>query len=135
MPAQSTTVARAYYAEFDTAPNLRRRLLDGEGVPLNLGITPNVATVTITIGHASYDYYYSPMTLIVEDGVCQVEDQADPLTVGYIQWQPLAGDLTPPGSMQYRFKIVYSDGTVQHVPPHTYETLIISTPVGGVTNP
>ncbi len=133
MPAQSPAVAQAFYAEGDTAPNLRRQLLDGSGVPINLGVAPNVATVTITIAHASYDYYYSPMTKIVTDGPCIVEDQSDPDLVGYIQWQPQPGDLTPPGNMQFRFKITYADGTVQHIPPHTYETLVITTPVGGVS--
>jgi hypothetical protein len=132
MPAQSPAIARAYYAENDTAPNLRRRLLDGAGDPIDLGVAPDEAEVFIDIGHSSYDYYYSPMTLIVDSGPCVLEDQADPDHIGYVQWAPQAGDLTPPGNMQFRFKIVYADGTVQHIPPHTYETLIITTPVGGV---
>ena len=126
MPAQTPTVGRAYYQEGDTAPNLRRQLLDGSGTPIDL----TGATVTIDIAHSSYDYYYSPMRRIVEDASCIVETQTG-ATIGYVQYQPSPGDLSPPGNYGFRFKVTYGDGSIQHIPPHTYEPLIITTRVGG----
>lgn len=132
MPAQTITSGAAFYAQGDTAPNLRRRLLNGDGTPIDLGDVPDDADVTIDIGYSSYSYYYSPMRKIVSAGPCIVEQpQSDPDVMGWVQWAPQPGDLDTPGDMLYRFKITYPDSTVQHVPPHTYESLTISTPVGG----
>jgi len=121
MPAQTAHVGQAFYQEFDTAPNLRRQLLDGDGVPIDL----TGATVFIDIAHTSYDYYYSPMRRIVEDSSCIVEVGTD----GWVQWEP--SGLTPPGNFRYRFKIVYGGGEIQHIPSNTTESLTVTTRVGG----
>lgn len=131
MPAQTFETGRAFYSENDTAPNLRRQLLDGDGEPINLGVTPDVAEVRIYIGHQSWDFYYSPYELIVDGGLCIVEDQAVADSVGWVQWEPGVGDLSPPGNYLYHFKVTYASGKVQTIPPHTYETLQIQSPVGG----
>ena len=125
MPAQTTTRKVAYYSENDTGPPLRQRLTDGAGNVLTL----TGATVTITIAHARFDYYFSPTTDIVTESPVTVEDQvANP---GWVNWPPVAGALSPPGSYLYTFKITYPGGTEQTVPPNTYLPMIIRTPVGG----
>jgi len=85
------------------------------------------ASVTIDIAHTSYDYYYSPMRRIVEDGACIVEGG----TEGWVQWEPGVGELSPPGNYRYRFTITYGGGTQQTVPANTSEALTITTRVGG----
>ena len=132
MPAQTPTVGRAFYAQGDTYPPLRRRLLNGDGSPIDLGVTPNVADVVIDIAYSSYSYYYSPQRKIVDAGPCVVEDQADPESLGYVQWFPQPGDLDTPGSHQFRFKIIWPSGEIQHVPANTYEVIHVTVPTGGV---
>lgn len=125
MPAQLNTGQTAYYAEGDTAPPLRRRLLDNLGAPIDL----TGHQVFITIAYQRWSYYYSPTKKIVDDFECFIEVGTD----GWVQYRPAAGHLTPPGSFLYRFRILYSDGTVQHIPPHTWLPLHISAPTGGST--
>lgn len=132
MPAQSTTVATAFYEVGDTYPPLRRQLLDEAGNPIDLGVTPNVAQVFINIAYSSYSYYYSPQRKLVDDGVCIVEDQAVPASLGWVQWEPQAGDLDIPGSHSYRFRIVWPSGAVQTIPANTYEIINVTSPVGGI---
>lgn len=123
MPVHTTNIGQAFYQEFDTAPNLRRQLLDGTGTPINL----TGSTVTIDIAHTSYSWFYSPMRRIVEAGPCIVEGGTD----GWVQWQPGIGQLSPPGEFRYRFTITYPGGGVQTVPANTSESLIIRERVGG----
>lgn len=133
MPAQSATTGVAFYEVGDTFPPLRRQLLNGDGTPIDLGVTPNVAEVFISIAYSSYDYYYSPQRKIVENAVCVVEDQAVPDSLGFVQWFPGPTDLDVPGDHQYRFRIVWPSGEQQTVPANTYEVIHVTTPVGGVT--
>lgn len=132
MPAQTSAVGRAFYQAGDTYPPLRRRLLDGDGAPIDLGSGINEAVVTISIAYSSYDYYYSPQAKIVDAAVCVVEDQTDPDSLGYVQWFPQAGDLDITGSHQYRFTIIWPSGETQTIPANTYEVIHVTTPVGGV---
>lgn len=132
MPAQSPTVGTAFYQVGDTYPPLRRQLLDGDGDPINLGVTPNVADVFITIAYSSYSYYYSPQRRLVDAGPCVVEDQSVAESIGWVQWFPQAGDLDTPGDHQYRFTIVWPSGETQTIPANTYEVIQVTTPVGGI---
>lgn len=125
MPAQSTTTATAYYSENDTAPDLRRQLLDGDGDPIDL---TDASSVTITIGYARYSHYYAPFEVIVDRASCDIET---PKTDGWVHWTPGTGDLSPPGTYHYIFEINWGDGTRQTVPPNSYETLVVRTKPGG----
>ncbi len=126
MPAQTPVgVGTAYYSQNDTAPNLVRTLFEGDGVtPIDL----TGATITIRIARQRDYHYYSPYTPIVDAGTCVIVGAP---TLGVVSWTPLAGDLSPPGSFHYYFKITFSGGAVQSVPAHTYETLVITTKPGG----
>jgi hypothetical protein len=128
MPAQTTAIGVAYYSELDTAPPLRRQLIDADGTPFDLS---DAATVTIRIAHTTYDHYYSPYPPIIESGSCVIEMG----TQGWVHWLPGVGELAPPGNYDYAFTITWNDGTVQTVPAHTYERLIIKTKPGGQVAP
>lgn len=124
MPAQSTTTGAAYYFENDTAPPLRRQLLDGNDEPIDL---TDATSVTITIAHARYSHYYSPGFKIVDHELVVIEGGTD----GWVNWTPAAGALSPPGSYHYVFEITWNDGTEETVPSNTYEALVIRTKPGG----
>lgn len=126
MPAQSTATGAAYYQENDTAPDLVRQLLDGNGDAIDLS---DADTVTITIAYARYSHYYSPYEKIVDRASCDI---VAPATGGWVSWTPGVGDLSPPGSYHYIFEINWQDGTRQTVPSNTYEPLIVRTKPGGV---
>ncbi len=125
MPAQTRSGGVVYYGELDTAPPLRATLKDGAGNPIDL----TGATVTIEVAYSRNSYYYSPTTKIVTNGPCLILDQMT--NKGEVQWTPAEGDLTPPGTYLYTFRITYSDDTVQTIPPNTYQPLVIRTLVGG----
>ena len=79
-------------------------------------------------------YYTSPRDQIVVRSECDVDpDQVN--NKGFVSWGPGAqGDddaLTPPGDFLYNFEVTYQDGTKQTVPPISYQTMHIQTPVGG----
>ena len=61
-----------------------------------------------------------------------VEDQAVPASLGYVQWEPGAGDLSPPGNYLFNYKVFWGGSALpQTIPPDTYETLVIKSPAGG----
>ncbi len=126
MPTQvPVATGTAYYQQHNTAPDLVRTLFEGDGVtPINL----TGATITIRVGFQRDMHYYSPYTPIVDAGPCAI---VGPATDGVVSWSPLAGDLSIPGSFHFRFAITFGSGAVQTVPAHTYETLVITTPIGG----
>jgi hypothetical protein len=124
MPAQTTAGNTVYYSEGDTYPPLTAQLTDGNDDPIDL----TGCTVTINIAHARWSYFYSPSTLIVTNGVCEVNiDQSN--YTGYVSWTPEEGDLTPPGSYAYTFRVQYPSGGVQTIPGNTYSPLVIKTPL------
>lgn len=126
MPAQTAGSSVVYYSEGDTAPDLPAILTDGAGEPIDL----TDAGVTISIAYGRYSYYYSPTKRIVNESLCVVDpDQVN--NKGLVRWTPGAGDLSPPGSMQYYFQIIYPSGGRQTIPANTYLPMIIRTPVGG----
>ena len=126
MPAQTpVATGTAYYEQHDTAPDLVRTLFEGDGVtPIDL----TGASITIRVGFQRDFHYYSPYTPIVDAGVCAIVGAP---TDGNVSWSPLAGDLSIPGSFHFRFTITFGSGAVQTVPAHTYETIVITTPIGG----
>jgi hypothetical protein len=126
MPAQTpVSVGTAYYAQYDTAPDLVRTLFEGDGVtPINL----TGATVTLTLAYQRYSHYYSPRTPVVAAGPCAIVGAP---TDGVVSWTPLTNDLATPGQYHFRFNITFGSGATQTVPAHTYETLIVTTPPGG----
>lgn len=132
MPAQSNTSGAVYYVEFDNAPPLTACLKDGNEDPIDL----TGATVKITIAFAMPrgTYYTSPRDQIVVRSDVDVDaDQVN--NKGFVSWTPGAqGDddaLTPPGQFLYIFEVTYQDGTRQTIPANTYQTMIITSPVGG----
>ena len=136
MPTQSSVTGRAFYGENDQYPPLRRQLVDGARNPINLGVTPNVAIVRIYIAPLSWDYNLSipSPAKIVDGALCIVEDQAVPASLGYVQWEPGVGDLSPPGDYLFNYKVFWGGSALpQTIPPDTYETLVIKAPVGGMT--
>lgn len=126
MPAQAPASQVAYYKVGDTAPTLSRQLLDGADQPIDL----TGATVTITIAHASHDYYYSPQARIVDRDVC-VEDADQVTNRGWVHWSPGAGMLEPAGSFLFSYEVTYPDGTRETIPQNTELPLIIRTRTGG----
>lgn len=128
MPAQTTQTGAAYYSENDRAPALRRQLVDGDLIPIDLSTATGV---TIIIGYARYSHYYSPYTRIVDRAACNIEAGTD----GWVNWVPGVGDLSPPGAYHFLFEITWPGGLVETVPPNTYETLIIRTKPGGQETP
>lgn len=125
MPAQNPQNAgTAYYSQGDTYPPLVRQLLDGDGNAIDL---TTATGVTITIAHASYDPYFSPRPVIVEDRACNINDAAE----GIVQYAPVTGDLDSVSTYQYHFKITWSGGGVQTVPPNSYPILVVKAPPGG----
>jgi len=126
MPAQVHASTVAYYTVGDTAPNLERQMLDGNGDPIDL----TGCTVTITIAHARYDYYYSPSTRIVDRGSCLVDpDQTN--NTGWVSWTPPTDILDPAGNYYFNFEITYADSTRQTIPPNTYLLMVIKPRPGG----
>jgi len=134
MPAQGTSTGTVYYVEYDTAPPLRACLKDGSDEPIDL----SGAEVTITVAFTMprQDYYTSPRKQIIVRSPCVVDpDQVN--NKGFISWHPEPqgsvneGILSPPGDFLYNFEVTYQDGTRQTVPPISYQTMHIQTPVGG----
>lgn len=126
MPSQSpASVGTAFYSQGDTAPALRRRLLEGS-TPIDL---TNATSVTITISYARYSHYYSPFEKKVDRYACNIEA---PATDGWVNYVPLSTHLDIVGEYHYIFEINWNDGTRQTVPAHTYETLIVRAKPGGV---
>ena len=123
MPAQTGTRRTAYYSELDTAPPLRQQLIDGSGDPLVL----TGCRVFITIAYRRWSFYYSPTKKIVDDLEISVEAGVD----GWTNYNPAVGHLTPAGEFLYRYRILYADLTVQHIPPHSWLPMHISSPTGG----
>jgi len=132
MPAQTSGSPTVYYVEFDTAPPLRACLKDGNDEPIDL--TGAGVTITVAFTMPRQTYYTSPRKQIVVRSPCDVDpDQVN--NKGFISWTPGAqGDddaLTPPGDFLYNFEVTYQDGTRQTIPPISYQTMHIQTPVGG----
>ncbi len=125
MPAQTTTRKTAYYAELDTAPPLRQRLENGDGTPINL----TGHQVFITIAYRRWSFYYSPTKKIVDDFEIDVEAGVN----GWTNYNPAVGHLTPAGEFLYRYRILFTDARVQHVPPQSWLPMHISSPTGGST--
>ncbi len=126
MPAQTpVSVGTAYYQQHDTAPDLVRTLFEGDGVT-KINLTG--ATITLRLGFQRDFHYYSPYTPVVDAGPCAI---VGPGTDGKVSWTPLAGDLNIPGLFHFRFTIIFAGGAEQTVPAHTYERLVITTPIGG----
>ena len=134
MPAQANTSGAVYYVEFDTAPPLRACLKDGQGDAIDL--TGAGVTITIAFAMPRGSYYTSPRDQIVIRS--EVDGDADQVAnKGFVSWTPEPqgsneeGILTPPGQFLYVFEITYQDGTRQTIPANTYQTMIITSPVGG----
>ena len=132
MPSQTSAAPTVYYVEFDTAPPLRACLKDGQGDPIDL--TGAEVTITVAFTMPRQDYYTSPRDQIVVRSAVTVDpDQV--ANKGYVSWTPGAqGEddaLTPPGDFLYNFEVTYQDGTKQTIPPISYQTMHIQTPVGG----
>ncbi len=126
MPTQTpVSTGTAYYEQNDTAPDLVRTLFEGDGVtPINL----TGATITIRVGYQRDFHYYSPQTPIVLAGPCAIVGAP---TDGKVSWTPLPGDLSIPGLFHFRFTIIFPSGGEQTVPAHKYETIAVTTPIGG----
>ena len=133
MPAMGQRNTAVFYGECDTAPKLRRCLLDGGGNPIDL----SGCTVTISVAQALEleNYYIQPTGRIVNDSPCVIADQTVPENLGWISWTPGACDsdsaLTPPGQYLYQFAITYQDGGLQRIPADTYLPMVIRTRAGG----
>lgn len=128
MPAQAPASQVAHYREGDTAPTLSRQLLDGAGNPIAL----TGLTVTITIAHASHDYYYSPGERIVDRDPCVVDP--DQITnPGWVHWSPGTDMLSPPGSYSFSYEVTYLDGGRETIPQNTELPMIIRSRTGGRT--
>ena len=133
MPAQATSAGTVYYSERDTAPPLRACLKDGQGNPIDL----SQATVTFTMAFSMPrgSYYTSPRRQIITRSPCVVDnDQSEEGNRGFVSWTPENREqdiLTPAGEFLYNFEVIYSDGGRQTIPANTYQTLIITSPVGG----
>ncbi len=130
MPAQVSNPKTAYYGKSDTAPDLRNRLDDGDGNPIDL----TGATVVINIAYGTSPFYYRPTLRIVDGGAC-VPDADQVTNKGYVDWTPLAGELEPAGQFLYQYVITYSGGGVQTIPAFTWLPMVILTPVGGNGGP
>ncbi|GAF96527.1 unnamed protein product, partial [marine sediment metagenome] len=107
-------------------------LKDGQGDPIDL--TGAEVTITVAFTMPRQDYYTSPRDQIVVRSPVTVDpDQV--ANKGYVSWTPGAqGEddaLTPPGDFLYNFEVTYQDGTKQTIPPISYQTMHIQTPVGG----
>lgn len=131
MPSQSLQSETVYYEVNDTAPDLEACLKDRDKNPVDL----TGATVTINIAfvmpHSTY--WRSPRDQIVTEGPCVVDpDQSEDGRRGWVTWTPEEGDLNPPGQFLYRFRVRWPDGRKQTFPAREYETLIITSPPGGV---
>ncbi len=134
MPSQSNNAGAVYYVEFDTAPPLTACLKDGNEDPIDL--TGADVKITIAFAMPRGTYYTSPRDQIV----IRADVDVDPDQVankGFVSWTPEPqgsneeGILTPPGQFLYVFEVTYQDGTRQTIPANTYQTLIITSPVGG----
>jgi len=127
MPGQTLAASVPEWGVGDTAPPLRVCLKDGNGDPIDL----TGCTVVINIAYASYSYYYSPMQRIVDGGPCVVDpDQVN--NKGYVDWFPLADDLSIAGTFRYNFTIVYPNLKVQTISPASVNTLVVRAPAGGM---
>lgn len=132
MPAQTRESTAVYYVEYDTAPDLRVCLKDGNDDPIDL--TGSDVTITVAFTMPRGTYYTSPRDQIVKRSPCVVDaDQVN--NKGFVNWTPGAqgedDTLSPPGEFLYIFEVTYPNGTRQTVPNNTYQTMIIKTPVGG----
>ena len=134
MPAQTSGATAQYYVEFDTAPDLRVCLRDGEKNPIDL--TGSEVTISIAFAMPRGTYYTSPRKQIVERSPCVVDpDQTEDGNRGFVNWTPGAqgedDTLSPPGEFLYTFEVNYPGGGRQTLPANTYLPMIIKTPVGG----
>lgn len=128
MPAQTKGASVPQYTEGDTAPSLRACLKDGKGDPIDLSGAGVVINIAFVMPRATY--YTSPRNRIVENGPCIVDpDQVE--NMGFVDWWPQPGDLSPPGEYLYQFGVTYQDGTYQTVAVN-YDPLKVWSPVGGL---
>ena len=127
MPNQSTAPGLAEYALYDTAPELRVQLCDGDGEPINL----TGATVVINIAYTRGSYGYQPSKRLVDGGAC-VPDPDQVANIGYVNWAPLNTDLSVWGTFRYNFEITYAGGKRQTISPIGSSILTVQPPVGGV---
>ena len=123
MPSQSNPYPDVvYYAEGDTAPNLRVQLVDGAGVPIDL----TGCIVAIDVAFSTWSFYYAPHKALIVSDTCVVDpDQV--ANTGYVDWVP--HDLTPAGNFSYTFSVTYPGGGVQTIPANRYLKLIVKSPV------
>lgn len=129
MPVQSSTPNTVFYVEGDTGPSLRAQITDDDGVGIDL---TNASVITIRIAPQRWDYYFSPVTPIIDDDTCTA-DPDQTTYPGWLDWYPAAGELSPPGSYQYTFRVTWNDGTIQTYPQDQTLPLIIKPRVGGNT--
>ena len=133
-PAQTSGATAVYYVEFDTAPDLRVCLKDGDDKPIDL--TGSEVTISVAFAMPRGTYYTSPRDQIVKRSLCVIDlDQSEDGNRGFVNWTPgeqgTDDALTPPGEFLYTFEVTYPGGGKQTIPANTYQTMIIKTPVGG----
>ena len=136
MPAQTTSAETVYYVEGDTAPDLVACLKDKFENPIDLD--QSIVTISIAWAMPRGSYYTSPREQIVTKSPCVVDpDQTEDGRRGFISWRPEnrpEDRLSPAGQFLYTFQVTFPSGQVQTIPANTYQTMIITSVVGGGGN-
>ena len=127
MPKQTISSSVPEWAVGDTTPPMRVCLTDGNGDPIDL----TGATVVLNVAHSSWDYYYAPQNRIINGSPCTVDP--DQVTYkGFVDWEPITGDLFLAGTFRFTFEVTYPSSKRQTIAPNATNTIIIRAPVGGM---
>lgn len=96
-----TTSDTFYITEGNTAPSLRRQLLNSDGTAIDLSAA---SSVVFRMATQFYD--------TLAEGACAITDAAN----GWVQYDWQAGDTDQQGTHRAEFIVTYADGGVQTVP-------------------
>ena len=116
MPSQTVKQKKSiwFYGKDDTFPALADQLTDDEGNPVDLS---SAESVHINIAHSTYDAYFSPGYVLVENGLCTIV--TDPINTpgigqekvdkfgadGWVTWLPQPEDLDVVGHFSFVFLV------------------------------
>lgn len=103
----------------DASPVLRRVLLDGNGVPINLTTATGV------------NFVMAPKSALPDDppALKKAAFINDPVA-GDVEYRWVVADTTVAGDFNGEFEIVWGDGTPQTVPTHGYIDITINDDLG-----
>jgi hypothetical protein len=111
--AEERAAPNAFWTQGDTAPALSERLLDGNGVAVDL----TGATVRF---QARYAYASDAANAIDQPAIVVA-----PATNGIVSYTPTAADTDTPGDLYLQWRVLFGGVAVEHFRSSTYQKVRI----------